>query len=168
VRFPSVSPPRIEFAGRLAGCLSLTQELTTHVEIERAVAHAISRCPCCTLDFGAAGEVGVDGTGKSRYVLFVEFDEGGEPGNLAEFAMAFDEGVCQETRVYREHRAGDVALLCARVAPLIRRGAKRFLDEMTNGNVQGKFPRILDDVQKAKLLPYVRIAEGAKTSRATT
>jgi hypothetical protein len=26
---------------------------------------------------------------------------------------------------------------------------------VTRGNVQGKFPRILDDAHKAKLLPYI-------------
>ena len=31
---------RMEFCGRLTGCLSVTQELTTHVEIEKAVADA--------------------------------------------------------------------------------------------------------------------------------
>ena len=153
VRFPSTAPLRIEFMGRLSGCLSVTQELTTHVEIERAVAYAIERVPCRTLDFGAAADVGVDGTAKARYVLFAEFDEGAEPANLAEFAAAFDDGMCKENRVYREHRVGNVAILAPRVVPLVRGGAKRFLD-ITRGNVQGKFPRILDDARKTKLLSY--------------
>ena len=46
VRFPQTAPLRIEFVGRLSGCLSVTQELTTHVEIERAVEHAVGRVPC--------------------------------------------------------------------------------------------------------------------------
>jgi hypothetical protein len=154
VRFPSVDPPRMEFMGRLSGCLSLTQELTTHVEIERAVAYAIERCPCRTLDFGAAADVGVGGSAKSRYALFVEFDEGGAPASFADFALAFDEGLCQQNRVYREHRAGEVAILSPRVVPLVRGGARRFLDETTRGNVQGKFPRILDDARKGRLLSY--------------
>lgn len=156
VRFTTVKPHRMEFMGRLSGCLSVTQELTTHVEVERAVAHAIANVPCRTLDFGAAADVGVDGSAKSRYVLFVEFDDGAEPASLEAFASAFDEGMCKENRVYREHRGGSVAILPPRVAPLVRGGAKRFLDEITRGNVQGKFPRILDDARKAKLLSYVR------------
>jgi hypothetical protein len=64
VRFTSTSPHRIEFVGRLSGCLSVTQELTTHVEIERAVAHAATRVPCRTLDFGAAADVGVEGSAQ--------------------------------------------------------------------------------------------------------
>jgi hypothetical protein len=160
VRFPSVDPLRIEFMGRLAGCLSVTQELTTHVEIEAAVAHAVRACPCRTIDFGAAADVGVHGGGKSRYVLFVEFDEGAEPASMEDFARAFDAGLCEQNRVYREHRAGDVAIFAPRVVPLVRGGAKRFLNEITAGNVQGKFPRILDDTRKAKVLSYVRSSTG--------
>jgi hypothetical protein len=153
VRFTSTAPLRVEFMGRLSGCLSLTQELTTHVEIERAMAHAVAASasasrPVTTLDFGAAGEVGVDGTAKSRYVVFVEFQEGAPPADLGAFAAALDAGLCAENRVYREHRKDDVALLPARVVVLARGGARRFLEEVTGKNVQGKFPRIIDDTKK--------------------
>jgi len=151
VRFPSIDPPRIEFMGRLSGCLSLTQELTTHVEIEHALEHARQCCPCTAVDFAAGGDVGVDGSAKSRYLLFVEFEQGAEPLDLLAFAKAFDQGLCNVNRVYREHRAGEVALLPPRVVPLARGGARRFLEEITLGNVQGKFPRIIDDT-KTKLL----------------
>ncbi|MDP9000686.1 MAG: GH3 auxin-responsive promoter family protein, partial [Myxococcota bacterium] len=151
VRFTSVDPPRIEFMGRLSGCLSLTQELMTHVEIEHAVEFARLQCPCTTLEFGAAADVGVDGTAKSRYLLFVEFEEGAGPTDLDAFAAAFDRGLCTQNRVYREHRSGDVALLASRIVPLSRGGARLFLEEVTSGNVQGKFPRIVDD-NKKKLL----------------
>jgi hypothetical protein len=153
VRFTSVDPLRIEFMGRLSGCLSLTQELTTHVEVERAVSHALAACssgygPVRSVDFGAAGEVAVGGTAKSRYVLFVEFQEGSSPPDLGAFASALDAGFCAENRVYREHRKDDVALLPPRVVPLVKGGAKRFLEEVTGKNVQGKFPRIIDETKK--------------------
>jgi hypothetical protein len=158
VRFPSITPPRIEFMGRLSGCLSLTQELTTHVEVERAVAFATAACRCTTLDFGAAGDVAVDGTAKSRYLLFVEFQEGAAPGDLSAFAAAFDEGLCKENRVYREHRQNEVALVPPRVIPLASGGARRFLEEVTRGNVQGKFPRIIDDTRKELLLKHAALS----------
>ncbi len=151
VRFPSVRPPRIEFMGRLSGCLSLTQELTTHVEIEHAVAHAVAVSPCRLVDFGAAADVGVEGTAKSRYLLFVEFREGAAPADLVAFARGFDEGLCKENRVYREHREGNVALLPPRVVLLARGGARAFLEEITRGNVQGKFPRVVDETRKPLL-----------------
>ena len=157
VRFTSVKPHRVEFMGRTQGCLSVTQELTTHVEIERAVAFAIDKYPCRTIDFGAAADVGTQGGGKSRYVLYAEFDEAAEPENLSEFAKAFDEGLCQVNRVYREHRTDDVAILAPRVVALKVGGAKQYLDTVTRGNVQGKFPRILDESRRAKLAPFVRV-----------
>jgi hypothetical protein len=167
VRFPSVSPLRIEFAGRLSGCLSLTQELTTHVDIERAVAHASAKVPCRTIDFGAAADFvdahGANGNVKGRYILYVEFDEGAEPSSLDAFAKAFDEGLAIQNRVYREHRAGNVALLAPAVEPLVRGGAKDFLDAATGGNVQGKFPRILDEARKTKLVPYTRRGREERT-----
>jgi hypothetical protein len=156
VRFTSVAPLRIEFMGRLGGCLSVTQELTTHVEIERAVQYAVARHPCTTRDFGAAADVGVDGTAKSRYLLFVEFQEGAEPTDLTTFAAAFDEGLCVQNRVYREHRQGEVAILPPRVVPLKPGGARGFLSEVTGGNVQGKFPRIIDDTKKKLLWKHAK------------
>jgi hypothetical protein len=154
VRFPSVSPPRIEFMGRVSGCLSLTQELMTHLEIEQAVASAVAAVPCRTLDFAAAGEVGVGGTAKARYLLFVEFSAGTEPADLRAFAAAFDEALCKQNRVYREHRQNEVALMPARVVLLKAGGASRFLEEITRGNVQGKFPRILDEARKEILFKH--------------
>ncbi len=151
VRFPSLSPLRIEFMGRLSGCLSLTQELTTHVEIERAVEYAIGRCPCVAVEFGAAADVGVDGTAKSRYVLFIEFQQGAAPADLKAFAAEFDRGLCTQNRVYREHREGEVALLPPLVAALPNGGARLFLEEVTRGNVQAKFPRIVDEMKKQLL-----------------
>jgi hypothetical protein len=164
VRFRSVDPLRIEFVGRLGGCLSVTQELTTHVEIENAVALAASSCACTTLDFGAGADVGVDGSAKSRYALFVEFQEGGAPQDLDAFATAFDRGLCSQNRVYREHRQQEVALLPPVVVPLASGGARRFLEQVTGGNVQGKFPRIVDDAKKRLLWEH---AASPLTSRSS-
>jgi hypothetical protein len=142
--------------GRLSGCLSVTQELTTHVEIERAVAHAVAAHACKTLDFGAGADVGVEGSAKSRYLLFVEFQEGSAPSDLTAFAAAFDEGLSAQNRVYREHRQGEVALLPPQVVPIKAGGARGFMSEVTRGNVQGKFPRIIDDTKKKLLWKHAK------------
>ena len=148
VRFPERN--RIEFVGRLSGCLSVTQELTTHIEIEKAVSHATSVVPCTTLDFGASAEVGP----RSRYLLFVEFASDRPPSDLEAFARAFDQGLCRENRVYREHRMNDVALLPPRVVPLRLGGAKAYLDQVTRGNMQGKFPRIIDPTRRDQVSAF--------------
>ncbi|MBK8258423.1 MAG: GH3 auxin-responsive promoter family protein [Polyangiaceae bacterium] len=153
VRFPSVHPHRMEFAGRLSGCLSTTQELTTHVEIERAVDHAVKKHPATTFDFGCAADVGVSGS-KSRYVLFVEFLPGGEPADLKGFGEAFDAGLCEQNRVYREHRANDTAILAPTVVSLPSGSVQRFMKESGMTSVQTKFPRILDDERKSLLRSF--------------
>ncbi|HSQ64202.1 MAG TPA: GH3 auxin-responsive promoter family protein [Polyangiaceae bacterium] len=148
VRFPRRN--RMEYVGRLSGCLSVTQELTTHVEVEKAVASAIGRVPCTTVDFGVSAEIGA----KSRYMLFVEFVPGKGPADRDAFARAFDEGMCEQNRVYREHRKGDVAILAPHVVVLQEGGARRYLDQVTRGNMQGKFPRIIDPSRKAQVLAF--------------
>ena len=149
VRFPSTHPLRIEFMGRLSGCLSVTQELTTHVEIERAVAHAIAKASRAARSTSAPrADVGVDGTAKSRYLLFVEFQEGAARATSTPSPPRSTRACAQQNRVYREHRTGEVALLAPRVVPLVARRRRAFLDEVTRGNVQGKFPRIIDDTKE--------------------
>jgi hypothetical protein len=156
VRFTSKDPLRMEFAGRLSGCLSTTQELTTHVEIQRAMEHALAQQPCTTVDYGCGADVGVMGTSRSKYVLFVEFADGGKDIDKARFARDFDAGLCKENRVYREHRVDDVGIFAPELVVLPHGSVKRFMLEIGNTSVQSKFPRILDDDRKRILRSYVK------------
>jgi hypothetical protein len=156
VRFTSLDPLRIEFAGRLSGCLSTTQELTTHVEIQAAMEHALTRFPATTVDYGCGADVGVDSTSKSRYVVFVEFESGRAPIDLEGFRRAFDEGLCRENRVYREHRKEDVGIFGPELVVLPSGSVKRFMKDIGNSSVQSKFPRILDEDRKQLLRSYAR------------
>ncbi|HJL16034.1 MAG TPA: GH3 auxin-responsive promoter family protein [Sandaracinaceae bacterium LLY-WYZ-13_1] len=155
VRFPSVDPLRMEFAGRLSGCLSTTQELTTHVEIQRSVEAALEATGTTSVEFGAAADVGVEGTARSRYVVFVEF-AGEPPTDREAFVDAFDAELQQQNRVYREHRDGDIAILRPELVVLPRGSVRRFMADIGNHSVQTKFPRILDDERKEILRSYVR------------
>lgn len=153
VRFPSVEPLRIEFAGRLSGCLSTTQELTTHVEIQEAVAAALSEAGAKAVDFTAGADVGVDGSAKSRYVLFAEFSEG-PPRDTRRFAATFDRKLCEVNRVYREHRQDDTAILPPEFVILPEGSVARFMKDIGNVSVQSKFPRIVDDERRDILRSY--------------
>jgi hypothetical protein len=146
----------MEFVGRTSGCLSTTQELTTHAEIESAVAAAFKAHPAVAVDFAAGADVGVLGTAKSRYLLFVEFAGGQAPTDLAGFGVAFDEGLRAANRVYREHRNNEVAILAPEIVSLPPGSVRRFLGEVRRGNVQAKFPRVVDEHQKRVLLSYAR------------
>jgi hypothetical protein len=143
VRFTSVFPHRLVFAGRASGMLSITQELMTQIEIERAVAAARESVPCAIVDFSAAAEIGSAATGKGRYLFFVEFER--VPRDLDEFAAAIDRELCAQNRVYREHRAADVAILAPKIVPLVRGATERFMEALGHTSVQNKFPRIVDD-----------------------
>jgi hypothetical protein len=154
VRFVSTYPHRIEFAGRLSGCLSTTQELTTHVEIQSAAEAALAAAGLKSVDYTAGADVGVEGTARSRYVFFVEFD-GAAPADREAFARSFDEALRKENRVYDEHRKGDVAILPAELVVLPQGSVKRFMADIGNVSVQTKFPRIVDDGRKELLRSYV-------------
>jgi hypothetical protein len=154
VRFERTFPHRIRFVGRSAGVLSLTQELTTTLEIERAVAHAARVARCTSVDFAASSEVGVGGTAKGRYVLFVELED--QPADLGAFCDAFDAELCAQNRVYREHRAKDVAILPPLVVPLARGATKRFMQDLGQTSLQQKFPRIIGPEKRDLLRSYAR------------
>ncbi|MFO0724760.1 MAG: GH3 auxin-responsive promoter family protein [Myxococcota bacterium] len=159
VRFTGVFPHRIEFAGRVAGMLSVTQELMTALEIERAVSVASDHEASTVMEFSAGADVGVDGTSKGRYLLFVEFEN--EPEDLGAFAKAFDRELCAQNRVYREHRANDVAILAPVVIPLVRGGSRRFMETLGQSSLQQKFPRIADDTKRDLLRTFARTPNDA-------
>ncbi len=146
VRFTSIFPHRIEFAGRPSGMLSLTQELTSFIEIEKAFAEALEKVPCTIVDYTASSEIGVDSSGKGRYVFFVEFES--EPKNKSEFLAAVDAGLCRQNRVYREHRANDVAILSPRLVTLQSGITKKFMKALGYHSVQNKFPRIINEERR--------------------
>ncbi len=154
IRFSSVFPHRMEFTGRLSGVLSLTQELTSFIEIEKAVASAVEFAPCQIVEFAASSETDVGETAKGRYLLFIEFEK--EPSDLAKFARAFDDGLCTQNRVYREHRAQDVAILAPAVVPLTKGATQQFLKQMGTTSVQHKFPRIVDGGRRDLLRTFAR------------
>jgi hypothetical protein len=154
VRFTSTAPHVVEFAGRLSGCLSTTQELTTHVEIQRAMDAALVAAKGTVVDYGVGADIGIDDSAKSRYVLFAEFDGDRRPNDVDAFMGAFDDALCRENRVYREHRVGDTAILAPELVMLPSGSVKRFMEEAGSGSVQTKFPRILDDRRKQILRGY--------------
>lgn len=147
VRFVSLDPLRIEFAGRLAGCLSTTQELTTHVEVQDAVQAALGEYPLTTREYTCAADVGIGDTGKAQYNLFVEF-EGNPHVDESGFAAAFDRALCRLNRVYREHRENEAAILPPKVTVMPEGTVEKFMRAAGIKSAQAKFPRILSDAQK--------------------
>jgi len=152
VRFSSVFPHRMEFSGRASGVLSLTQELTSYIEIERSVGAASEKHPCTIVEYAASSEIDVDRTGKGRYLFFIEFDR--EPNDLDAFTSAIDHELCQQNRVYREHRSGNVAILPPRLVPLAHGATKKLMEVLGYSSVQNKFPRIIDERRRDLLYSF--------------
>ena len=157
VRFTDTFPHRIEFTGRSAGVLSVTQELMTNLEVERAVATALAETRATTVDFACGADVSVGERARGRYVLFVEFDRA--PASLDAFAAAFDAGLQAQNRVYREHRAGEVAIVAPEVVALPAGATRRFMERIGRHGPQQKFPHIVDDAKRDVLRGLVAAAD---------
>jgi hypothetical protein len=108
------------------------------------------------MDFAAASEVGVNATAKGRYVLYVEFEK--EPRDLGSFASTFDLGLCEQNRVYREHRSKDVAILAPTILQLGAGSTRRFMEATGQASVQHKFPRIVEGRRREMLASFARSA----------
>lgn len=154
IRFDSIFPHRLQFAGRTGGVLSVTQELTSTMEIERAVTEATRKEGGTMLDFTASSEVGVNGTAKGRYLIFVEFERA--PGDMKAWGEAFDQELCAQNRVYREHRSKDVAILAPVVLPLQHGATRQFMEKLGLQGFQNKFPRIIGDERRELLKSFVQ------------
>jgi len=154
IRFSSIFPHRMEFSGRTGGVLSLTQELTSYLELERAVAQASREQPCTLVDFTASSEAGVDGTAKGRYLFFMEFEK--KPFDISAFTTALDQELCAQNRVYREHRNKDVAILPPVVVPLPKGATRKFMQQLGLNSLQNKFPRIIDDNRRELLRSFAQ------------
>ena len=149
VRFVDVFPHRLEFTGRASGMLSVTQELTTAIEVERAFAEAAAASRGAAPELAGGADVGVEGSAKGRYVLFAEWERA--PADPARFAARFDQALQKINRVYREHRANDVAILAPELVALPRGAARRFMSRIGREGPQQKFPRILDDLKRDQM-----------------
>lgn len=149
VRFTGLFPHRLEFIGRSAGMLSVTQELMTNLEIERAVGAALKLTESAAVEFACGADVGRRGGGKGWYVLFVEFER--PPDDLERFQLSFDAALSEQNRVYREHRQNDAGILSPEIVVLPRGTMKEFVDLIGRSGAQQKFPRILDEIKRQGL-----------------
>lgn len=161
VQFSSTWPHRIEFAGRLSGCLSTTQELTTHLEVQNAMQAVSDKLGTRTVDYAVGAEYGVAGSSKARYMIFAEFE--GERPDLVAVAAEFDRALCAQNRVYREHRDVDTAILAPLALALTTGASQKFMKLAGMTSVQNKFPRIVDNAKRDILLS---LTEKVKTEKA--
>jgi hypothetical protein len=142
IKFTSTFPHKMKFIGRATGVISLTQELTSFIEIEESILNTNKIHKCTTVDFLVAPEVGVENTGKGRYVLVVEFSK--EPYNISGYLNTFDKELCKINRVYSEHRKNNSAILIPKIICLKKGSSNNIMKNLGFDNFQSKFPRIID------------------------
>ena len=146
LRFTRTFPHRFTFEGRVGGWLNVVGELVSQAEVERAVARAALDSEITLADFTVSADVGIDGAGAARHVLFVESAAPATLSALDRFARVFDAELFANNGDYAAHRACRASLHGPVAIPL-RRGA--FHDWMkARGKLgeQNKVPRILLDV----------------------
>jgi hypothetical protein len=103
-----------------------------------------------------APEVGIDASGKGRYLFFFEFAD--KPADLKRFLEIVDDELKNQNRVYREHRAGEVAILPPAMSLLGSGSVKKIMEELGFRSVQNKFPRVVNE-QRRDLIKKFLIKE---------
>jgi len=108
VRFVSLRPPRIVFAGRTGISLSAFGEHVTGEMIEQAVAAACEAAGASVADYTVAPRFPSPDTPVPAHRWVVEFDRA--PTDAAAFAAALDAALRRRCEDYDAHRADDYGL----------------------------------------------------------
>jgi hypothetical protein len=153
VRFASVRPLRLVFAGRTAHTLNAFGEHVSGGELARAVAKAAGDTGARAVEFAVA--VAHDGPGGTcgRHVHYVEF--AGVPPDPLCFAMAVDRHIAAGNEDYATHRSYGLDLPEVRVVP--EGGFYGWMRGRGKVGGQNKVPIVLTPELEASL----RVATGA-------
>ena len=139
VRFVSVRPLRLVFAGRIAHTLNAFGEHVSGAELDRAIGAAVDRSGAVLAEFAVATEYPLDGQAEGRHVWYCEFVQA--PRNLDEFARAIDETISAGNEDYETHRSYGLR------APIVRRvqsgGFEAWMKQRGKHGGQNKVPRTL-------------------------
>lgn len=151
VRFTSVKPPRLVFAGRRKFFLNAFGEHVSQEELELAVTKAAAAHACEVREFTVLPEYPDANESSGRHVWITEFVR--PPADLAAFAASIDAAIREHNDDYGSHRTGDRQLRPP-VVRLVRSGA--FYDWMKARDRlggQNKVPRIITTQEAPHLLP---------------
>lgn len=146
VRFTSIAPPRLLFAGRTAHTLNAFGEHVCGGEIDRAVAAAANALDLRIGEFAVGVEypTSVDPRGRHVYFVEMEFPDGARAAELAEgFASALDATLARGNEDYAAHRRNDAGLEAPRVRPVPPGTFLRWMEGRGKLGGQNKVPRVL-------------------------
>lgn len=140
VRFESLSPPRIVFAGRTQLQLSAFGEHVTLGMIEKAVAHACEQTGATVADYTIAPRYPSPESPIPAHRWIVEFDR--PPADEAAFIAAADQSIRRENEDYDTHRTGDYGLLAPQLVPVAPRTFYEWMKARNKLGGQHKVPRV--------------------------
>jgi len=140
VRFESLSPPRIVFAGRTQLQLSAFGEHVTLGSIEKAVAAACERTGATVADYTIAPRYPSPESPIPAHRWIVEFDR--PPADEAAFVAAADQSIRRENEDYNTHRTGDYGLLPPQLIPVAPRTFYEWMKAKGKLGGQNKVPRV--------------------------
>lgn len=150
VRFPSVWPLRLQFAGRIAHTLNSFGEHVSGGELERGIAAAAAATSAIVTEFAVATRYPAAGEPMGGHQWFVEFQR--PPADLSTFAQRLDATLQSGNEDYATHRT--YGLLAPLVAALPGGTFLEFMRRLGKVGGQHKVPRVLDE-RKQRLLREV-------------
>ena len=159
VRFTSMQPCKLVFAGRLKHTLNAFGEHVSGGELDRAIAAACEETGNAVEEYAVATRYPDSERSVGGHVYYMEFRR--EPGDVDEFARQIDAAIMAGNEDYTAHREKGYGM----AAPVVRVVAPGgFYEWMkTRGRLggQNKVPRVLSRDLETDFLQIARVAETA-------
>ena len=156
IRFESVRPPRIVFAGRTQVMLSAFGEHVTLEMIERAMAAACATTGAIVADYTIAPRFPTPAEPRPAHRWIVEFDR--LPADPAAFMAAIDASLRAANEDYDTHRAGDFGLSPPILLPVAPRTFYTWMKHKGKLGAQHKVPRVARQPEMADELLAISAA----------
>jgi hypothetical protein len=155
VRFVSLAPPRLVFAGRTAHTLNAFGEHVSGGEIDRAVAAAARELELVMGEHAVAVAFPDARSPRGRHVYYIELDGGAlaaRPGIERRLAERIDARISEGNEDYTSHRAGGFGLDAPLVKPVPAGTFYRWMAARGKLGGQHKVPRVLTPALERELI----------------
>lgn len=148
VRFTSVRPWRLVFAGRTAHTLNAFGEHVSGAELDRAIAGAAEECGAVVAEYAVAPVFPQRGEPCGGHVFYVEFRQ--PPAETSHFGAAVDRLLQAGNEDYTTHRS--YGLTPPRIATIPAGGFYEWMKARGKLGGQNKVPRVLHPELEAELV----------------
>ena len=147
VRFTSVDPLRLVFAGRTAHTLNAFGEHISGGELDRAIADAATATGAVVREFAVGIDFPNEDEQQGRHVYLVEFHR--TPENIEAFSRAVDDTIRRGNEDYATHRT--FGLLPPSVVAVAEGTFLEFMRRRGKIGGQHKVPRVVGEADKHEL-----------------